>query len=382
MARKNIAVLDFGSSRVSVMIGDRGINNTFDIRGYAEINYAGYLEGEFLEPENLIKDVQQVLALAENNARCKITHLYIGVPAEFSFVKVKKVELDFEGRHKINDRDIADLFDSADVQEAGHTIINRAPIYYVLDDGYKIIKPKGKITESISGLISFVMCQNSFLEKVKSIFSALHISHIEFFSEQLCEALYLVEPEQRDNCAILVDTGFLSSSVSVIMGDGLLNLHSFSLGTGHIIADFCDTFNITAHQAKEILKDISLLDRKEEIFEIQNGSSNIQISSLQLYEIVEARVQEIANMIKKCLSLNENIPKYLPILLTGGGVCQIEGATNIISEITDKDVQIVAINDPRLNEPKLAPILSLLDLALKQNKQSLGLFFIRLFKKN
>ena len=45
MARKNIAVMDFGSSRVSVLIGDRSVNGTFDVRGYAEMAYAGFMDG-------------------------------------------------------------------------------------------------------------------------------------------------------------------------------------------------------------------------------------------------------------------------------------------------------------------------------------------------
>ena len=61
MAKKNVAVMDFGTSRISVIIGDRGINNTFDVRGFGEINYAGFMDGQFLEPERLPECIRACL---------------------------------------------------------------------------------------------------------------------------------------------------------------------------------------------------------------------------------------------------------------------------------------------------------------------------------
>lgn len=386
MARRNIAVLDFGTSRVSVMIGDRGINNAFDIKGYGETNYAGFMDGDFLQPETLMQDVQEALACAENNARCKITNLYVGVPAEFSSVIVKKGKLNFGKPHRINDKDIQDLFDSVDDLHnlADNEVINRAPVYYILDDDCKIIEPKGKVSEEISGTISFVLSEKTFLNKVKQILAPLHIQSIEFFSEPLSECLYLVPPEQRDGCAVLVDCGFLTTSVSIVMGDGLLSLNSFSLGSGHIIADFSDIFGLNIEQAERLKRKISLNDIPEAVNIIElDGKQGIHtINEKQAYQIVEYRIKQIAKMIKKCLNMySTDLPNYLPVFITGGGISHIQGMQEIMKTELGRSVEVVRPEDPELNQPQLSSSLSLLDLALKQNKQK-NSFFIRLFKKN
>ena len=387
MARKNIAVLDFGTSHISVMIGDRGAGNGFDIRGYSNISYAGFMDGEFLEPEKLASEVQQVLALAENNARVQITHLYIGVPAEFSAVVVKKAELNFYESHKITDQDISDLFDSIeDVESEEHSIINRAPIYYVLDDNLKIIKPKGKYTTTFSGVISFVLAENKFIQTVQKILSPLYIQHVEFFSEQLCEALYLIPPEERDRCALLVDVGFLTSSFAAVMGDGLLSLNSFSLGAGHIIADFCDAYGLTFDQAKDLLLEASPDDEEDndQVYEIAvNGDVVKKIPVAEVSEIIKFRLTQIGKTIKKCIDQSEvSIPESLPVLITGGGISYINDMTHILEEVLNREVEIVMPDDPRFERPELSSVLSMLDLAIKQNKQTAKMFFIRLFKKN
>ena len=95
MAKKNIAVMDFGSSHITVLIGDRGINGTFEVRGYSEVGYAGYLNGEILEPQNLSEVLCTAIKTAQNNARAKISHLYVGVPGQFSLNEVKSVSKDY-----------------------------------------------------------------------------------------------------------------------------------------------------------------------------------------------------------------------------------------------------------------------------------------------
>ena len=225
MARKNIAVLDFGSSHISVMIGSLSLNDTLNLKGYGEVSYAGFMDGEFLEPEALKEDVASAIAMAENNAQARITHLYVGVPAEFSEVVVKNAEMNFYTPHKITDEDIVDLYNTyTSFGNDDYSVVSRSPIYFMLDDGERIIKAKGKTTEKFSGLISYTLCDNRFLQAVQSALTPLSIQHTEYFSEQLSESLFLIEPEERDACAVLIDCGFLSTSVSTVMGDGLLDL--------------------------------------------------------------------------------------------------------------------------------------------------------------
>lgn len=43
---RDVAVLDFGSGKITVFIGERGVNNTINIIGMGEANYAGFFEGD------------------------------------------------------------------------------------------------------------------------------------------------------------------------------------------------------------------------------------------------------------------------------------------------------------------------------------------------
>jgi len=64
-----VAVLDFGSNHIAVLIGDKSVNDTFSVKGYSKSFYAGFLEGEILEPEELEDVLCQTISTAESNAQ-------------------------------------------------------------------------------------------------------------------------------------------------------------------------------------------------------------------------------------------------------------------------------------------------------------------------
>lgn len=387
MSKKNIAVLNFGTNHISVLIADRGVNSTFEIKGYSEAEYGGYLNGEFLEPEKLSVLVQDCVAKAQNSAYVNITDLYIGVPAEFSAVVVKDVSINFEKRKRINKDDVEELFEKADEFSAlpTHSVANKCPIYYVLDSGTKVIDPINAVSTSLQGILSFVLVEKSFLGLVNSAIKPLGFKNIDYFSEPLSEALYLLAPEVRDGFAILVDCGYLSTSVSLVMGDGLLCLRSFSLGGGHIMADFCSAFKLSPSQAEELKRQIGfdVEPENDDFYMVSNkNGEDIKINAIEANKVAAFRIEQIGKMIKKCLKdFDFEYPDYIPVHITGGGVCHNKGAIDILSKTLDKDVQIALPPVPLFDKSVSMSDLALIDLALKQNKQKSVSFFIKIFKR-
>ena len=41
------AILDFGSSKITVLIGERGVNDTINVKGFGASKYAGFGNGDY-----------------------------------------------------------------------------------------------------------------------------------------------------------------------------------------------------------------------------------------------------------------------------------------------------------------------------------------------
>lgn len=385
MAKKNIAVMDFGSNHITVLIGERGVNGTFDVRGYAESSYAGFLNGEILEPENLSEALCTAINTAQNNARVKITDLYIGVPGEFSLNEVKSVSKDYGKSKKITTREIEELFLMGDDFGASptHIVINRSPVCFELDNGERVIDPKGESTTILSATLSFMLAERTFVGTVLQAVGGMNIPYVDFISEPLAECMYLLSPEERDNSAILIDCGYLSTTVSVVVGDGLVCMRSFALGGGHIVADICEMLSVPFPVAVEIKKKALLAGKPSETEQltVECGGKSWTVSALAVYQIVERKLGQIAKMINKSLSSCEyERPQNIRLNLTGGGISYIKGVREKLFELLGKDVIVREPKIPLMNEPRKSAVLGLLDLALNTRKANYGLM-CKIFKK-
>ena len=369
MAKKQVAILDFGSSKRTALVAERGINGMFNIKGSGEVEYAGYMEGEFLEPENVKMAISLALSNAETNSGIKIASLYIGVPGEFTISVCRESSINFPKRRKIRDIDILQLFNIGNIYKnhPTHTVINYSPVYFTLDDNRRIIEPRGLVSTRLSGFVSYILAENNFLDFIEDIMSDLGIHETEYVSAALAESLFLFEPEVRDRYAILVDCGHISTNVMLIRGDGLLFLNSFSMGGGHISGDLSQCLKISYYQAEGLKRKIvlSLATDDSDYYEVAGKDYLVPFSAKAANEIVMARIDLIAKFILKCFSRCEyDFPDYIPVHLTGGGLSYIKGARDYLSKKIGRKVDIVAPPIPQLNRPHFSTSLGILDIAL------------------
>lgn len=380
------AVLDIGSSKISVMIGDRGINNTFNIKSSAEENYDGFSGGEFFSEENFTEALKNCVKKAGENLRYKIKKLYISVPSEFSYVETKEINVTFPKRKRVKDADIFEIFDASQKFDENTFVINRSPIFFILDDSRKVINPVGEVTSKLKVLISYILTDKKFIDLVSGALNSLEIYNLDFISSSLSEALYLLDPEVRDGGAVLIDCGYITTSVSLVKGDGLLALKAFSMGGGHITGDLCQCLNLSFSQAESLKRKVVLsLDATDNDFYEVNVNSNMQpVSAKLVNEIILARLEMFSDVFNKILNSGEfsvQNKSYLPIYITGGGLNYLKGAKDYLGKQMGKNLEYIAPSVPQLNRPHYSSVLSLLDLAITQEKSIKRSFFQRIFRR-
>ena len=370
MVKKDVAILEIGSSSLTVVVGERGVNGTFRIKGKGESDYAGFQNGEFLEPENVKMAVGLAIANAETAYNGRINELYVGVPGEFSTVVCRDACVNFTKKKKINENDLRQLYFVGNIykKHPTHTVINQAPIFYTLDDGRRLIEPRGMASTKLRGFISYVLAENNFIDFINDILADLGVRKLGFISSCLAEMLHLFDPSVRDRYAILVDCGYITTNVMLGRGDGLLFLNSFSMGGGYITGDLSQCLKINFPEAESLKHKVVLSWNAMEgdTYEIQGREFISPFSAKATNQIVEDRIDMIANYILKCLERCEfEFPEYIPIYMTGGGMNYIKGSRDYLSRKLGRRVELVAPNLPHISRPDFASEIGLLDIALE-----------------
>ena len=181
MRKEKVLVFELGSSTLRAILAGRGLNGTFVVKAYKEIEYDGFYEGNFLAPEKLSALFSQIIA--EFDCREEgIKKVYIGVPAEFSSVSATTVSLNLGNRRKIKQQDIDQLFYMASerAKDKNVEILSVNPLSYLLDEGRNSLVPVGDNAISISAQLSIIYADRSFIEMFNKIVSANDFESVEY----------------------------------------------------------------------------------------------------------------------------------------------------------------------------------------------------------
>lgn len=344
--KESTAIIDIGSSSIVTLIGECGVNNTFKILGKGEVAYAGFQNSEFLEPESLKFAIAQSISNAEITSESKVSRVYIGVPGEFSACINKSVNLSFPKVKKITKFDIDNIFKTGNTFDADpkFMVINHSVIYYDIDGSSRVIEPLNLKAKSITGFISYILAERSFVNLFKTIFKELRIQISGFISAPLAECLYLFEPAVRDKYVLLVDVGYITTNVMLSRGNALLFLSSFSMGGGYITSDLSQCLKISFNEAERLKHKVVLgwNPNPADTYEISGDEHMQSYVAKVTNEIVADRVEMICDYIMKCLEqCRYDLPEFLPIYFVGGGFNFIHGIKTIISKKLNRKVEMI-----------------------------------------
>ncbi len=365
MQKKQVAVIDVGSSKITAVIGERGINKTFIIKGRYSYEYDGFDEGAFFDTEKLKR---VLFALGETIKKAGIDTLYVGVPGEFTEVIVKDSQISFSKKKKIQDEDVDALFEAAFViSSTKYTLINRSAVVYELDDFRRLANPVGATSEILKGKLSFVVCSNYFIEAVRPALEMAGIKRVECVSSALAQALYLVEPETRDRIAVIADVGYITTTFTIVQGDGILFQRAFSYGGGYITAAITEKFSVDFDVAERLKRKTNLSRIATSSYDLIDGENGEYYAIEDLKNIIINSLDILCEKISEAMDdSGYNIPEYVPLMITGGGISYIRGAKEHLSSRLGQTVEIVAPKVPLMDKPVESTVLSLLELALEQ----------------
>jgi len=166
---------------------------------------------------------------------------------------------------------------------------------------------------------------------------------------------------------VLMDVGFITTTVAVVRGDGILSQHSFALGGGNITGDLAMHYSIPFSTAEALKRKVVLsLDHADgDVYEVAGRNETLKFSAKEVNNIVTARIAVIAKTIEKCLKMCEyEYPDSISYSLTGGGISYMRGAKEILSKLLNRKVEIVAPKLPQLDSPHWSSSLGLIDMAI------------------
>lgn len=380
MSKTNyISIIDFGSSKITVLVGEKLKDNVFNILGSGEIEYDGFYQGKFIEPGKLKSAVYSAIALAEDSSGITIEELHVGVPGEFTSLKCAEGSIAVSVKNKIREEDVNKLINRLntfkDIDE--YKFISCSPIYFTLDDNVKVIDPVGRTSQKLGGIFSYFLANKNFILPIDNLFAGTGRKILSYIPSVLAEAMFLFEPKVRDQYAILMDVGYLTTNIMLVRGEGLLHLKSYPLGGAHLTTDLFEILEIDNFKDAELLKrriDLNLQPEDNDTYDIRKQGEIKSFNMKFCNRIVTARLRDFVKILEKAFSeCQYDFPEDIVIYLTGNGISHIRGAKEYLTEKLGVEVRLVLPPVPQLNKPQFSSSIGVLNYAVKKEVKKLNI---------
>lgn len=329
MQNTKFLALDIGSSVLrlcEVEVED----GRLDIEEYSEVDYSGFSDGQFFDDSDRLSEV--ITELFSDVDTEEYSKVYVNVPSEFCGVYKKDVTQTFSAPIELNELLRRKFLRHADLEdgEVEGTVIKK-----ILGD----FEPHSSThidgqdeQDELTAEVTYVYVSDDFIDTITSKLAECGFSDIEFKCGIIEQAHQMLKPHVREAGAVLIDVGYLTTSVLAVKGEKVESLYSFSLGGAHIVANLSEAFELPFKVAEQLKRKVLLtVDPSEVDYYVvsdEETGKEYELMASQVNTVVKAKIEHIAKMVAKCLTEDEYVYQFA---VTGGGLCEMKGALDVFS---------------------------------------------------
>ncbi len=383
MKYESVAILDIRSGEVTFALGTKGVNGTFVFNDSHSEEYEGYLTDGFLDENSFRRAITKSINAVRQNYGGVIDEVYVGIGAPFVSVQTKGHTISFPSKRKITLQDVDALYASG-LNELliGGRCIHSSAMYYSLGDNRKYFSKEslfGMSTNLLKGALCYYFVSEDFYNAITELLQSVQIPKVKFVPSTLAQATYLMSEKKREGYAFLLDIGFLTASISVVYGNGIVHEESFNCGIGIVRAALMQELDVDYATAVEILNDANISGGNVSRNVVWSGETTDKQFSVQLINDVIK-----CNLDYTCEKIDGFFSRYYkdktssgltanPISVTGEGIFGIKGVAEHVARRLNRLTEIVYPDLPYFDKATFSSRISLLNAATEGKEKKRGL---------
>lgn len=352
MKERLIVAVDVGSSNVVIAVGAIEDDGRVNIQGIVSEPIEGIDAGHVDNSETAGRAVKIAKERIEQALNIKITEAYAGLSGDFvrcvqvtDYVYVQD-ELGY-GSNQITERDVAELdrrMRSVKLPDDREEIISMEAVRYTIDE--KVVDvPVGAYGHVLKATYNFILCDRSMRERLNQCLMKQGIKVKDFAPNALISHLSVATDEDIEEGAIIIDLGGGVTDVSVLMHSKVRHIASIPIGADIINSDI-RAYGIPANYIENLKRRYgsALTDKAADdkiVFPVRRGVPK-SILRRNLATIIESRLKEIAEWVRREIKEAGCGPQFSPILLITGGGAEMQDIEALFArELGIDEVRVV-----------------------------------------
>jgi cell division protein FtsA len=341
-----IAGLDIGSSSVKFVIATVNYEGRLEIAGVGSAPNSGVKQGVVVNIEATTDAIRRAKEEAE---------LMAGFHANEAWVSVSGPHIksfDSKGMVAINNKEVtqADIERVLDAAKAvavpaDRKVLHVLPREFKVDGQDGITDPVGMSGVRLEANVHIVTAAHAALTNATKCIEKSNLRVAGMVLDPVASAMSVLSEDERNLGACLVDIGGGNCNLLYFINGSVAHVSTVPVGGQHFTHDVAVGLRTPQAAAEELKKKhgsaLATLVHETESIEVEGvgGRNPRQIPKKDLASILEARAEEILNLIANDIRMSGFLPMLgSGIILTGGG-SQLEGLVEMGEFIFDVPVR-------------------------------------------
>ena len=334
-----VAGLDIGTTKICAIIGEV-FEDHVDVIGVGTVASTGMRQGVVVNIESTVKGIQEAISAAEDMAGCDIETVYVGIAG--NHIK----GFNSPGITAINNQEIKQKDIEAVVQAAqtvkisdNQKIIHVLPQEYMVDDHTGIQNPLGMSGVRLVTNVHIVTADVTSLRNLLVSCNRASLRVAEIVLESVASSRTVLSKDEMELGVALVDIGGGTTDLAIFCNGTIKHTWELALGGNSLTSDLSVGLRTPMQEAEKLKylygSALSSMIKDNYVVEVPTVGDRKprKISQRVLVEILEARMEEIMQMVnKEICGSGYRTRLNAGIVLTGG--------SSLLSNMVDMGEQI------------------------------------------
>lgn len=329
MENKIVVALDIGTTKICAMVGRKDKHGKLEILGTGKVESVGVLRGVVSNIEKTVKAISDAIAEAERRSGVEIGVVNVGIAGQhIKSLQHRGILTRHSAHEEISQDDIDDLISDMYklVLPPGDKILHVIPQEYIVDNEQGIVDPIGMSGIRLEANFHIITGQTTATKNIAKCVQKAGLEMASLALEPIASSAAVLSMEEMEAGVALVDIGGGTTDLAIFHEGIIRHTAVVPLGGNIITKDIKEGCNVMGNQAEKLKVKFgcampnALTENRIITIPGLRGRSHKEISEKNLARIIQARVEEILDLVYWEIRRSGYERKLVGgIVLTGGG---------------------------------------------------------------
>lgn len=334
-----IVGLDIGTTKIACIVGEV-TEDGVDIIGIGTSASKGMRRGNVVNIDATVSSIRAAVDEAENMAGCEISSVYAAISGpnvrginNNGIVAIKDKE--------IRASDIARVLEQAKAVAIpmDREVLHVLPQQYIVDDQDGIRDPLGMAGVRLEAKVHIVTSLVSSVQNVIRCANRCNLQVADIVLESLAASQACLEDDEKELGVALVDIGGGTCDIMIYADGAIVHTSVIELGGERVTNDIATLLRTPLESAEKLKRKYgcawSDLVEQSEMMEVPSvgGRGPRSIQRHKLVEVIEPRVEEIFEFVKKDLVRSGYYDALAAGVVLTGGATVMEGIAEVAERV-------------------------------------------------